>query len=128
MPFHKSYGSREQQAELARSYEEHYEKIRSRCPRERILEFHTGKTGMQELCDFLDIPQERRPEGEYPNVNESSMFVMMFGMLWRRALTMAVTKVVGSGMLAGGLAWVIYVQRYGLERVTRRVLKGVLGP
>ncbi|CAD0092503.1 unnamed protein product [Aureobasidium mustum] len=52
--------------------------VRSVVPKEKLLEFKLGQDGWQELCEFIDFP---KPEGEFPQVNDGSMFVAVHVLL-----------------------------------------------
>jgi hypothetical protein len=49
-------GNNYEEVVVKQAYLDHYEKVRTTIPKDRLLEFETGKSGWKELCEFLDEP------------------------------------------------------------------------
>jgi len=49
-------GNNYEEAVVKQAYLNHYDRIRAAIPKDRLLEFETGKDGWKELCEFLEEP------------------------------------------------------------------------
>jgi hypothetical protein len=64
--------------ELKKYYQAHYQHVRSKVPRERLLEFES-RDGWAPLCGFLG---KKEPGGEYPRVNDAKSTVRLHAFLY----------------------------------------------
>lgn len=64
---------------LQRTYVEHYASIRSKVPRERLLEFES-KDGWEPLCKFLGKPVPK--DVPYPKLNDAKWTVKIHDFLY----------------------------------------------
>lgn len=78
-----------------RIFEEHYARIRSIVPKERLLEYNVSD-GWEPLCKFLDVAV---PPVKFPCGNESSVFQLRF----KSAFKYNILEVMGK------LAWIAFV-------------------
>lgn len=75
---------------MRKSYEDHYALVRRVCPKERLLEMPLGKSGWNELCEFLG---HKVPTTPWPKLNESDVFVRWHWQFYTRARWLAIKKI-----------------------------------
>ena len=92
---------------LRQTFLTHSETVKRIVPRERLLVFEV-KEGWGPLCRFLGV---QRPEGEFPNVNDTEAYLRSFG----RARNWIIWRVFLKGVLVFGplvaLVWALLVSR-----------------
>jgi hypothetical protein len=71
-------GNPDSRDDLKKYYLKHYEDIRSKVPKDRLLELQLGN-GWEPLCGFLG---KKVPEGEYPRVNDAKHTVKLHAFLY----------------------------------------------
>lgn len=104
-------GDKNNHAELKRYYVKHYENVRSKVPRERLLEFES-KDGWEPLCAFLG---KEVPEGAYPRINDAANTVRLHSFLYYYRIVKMLRQpvLVGLSMLVGGAAmWWAYKRSF----------------
>lgn len=101
------------QSPARQAYFDHYALVRKTVPKDRLLEFRV-QDGWAPLCAFTG---DAVPEGDFPRVNDSRMFVNMMKLIWWLAVGKMVTKVslalaVPAGGVLATLWWRGYRFRY----------------
>lgn len=99
-------GDYSENSPAAKEYLEHYKRVRTVCPPERLLEFKLG-SGWEPLCEFLGT--EAPPDVPYPNINDKDMFIRLHKEIVNRATYYAVQKVliwtIPLGLVAASAVW-----------------------
>lgn len=85
---------------MQKSYEEHYALVRRVCPKERLLEMPLGKSGWNELCEFLGHEVPRTP---WLRLNDSGVFIRWHWNFYKRARYLAFQKI-GTGVIGAAIA------------------------
>ncbi|KAF2177890.1 hypothetical protein K469DRAFT_601641 [Zopfia rhizophila CBS 207.26] len=78
---------------LRRSYIEHYAHVRSKVPKDRLLEFES-KDGWAPLCEFLEKPVPK--DEPYPRINDAKWTVQIHGFIYYLRLWHCTRKYVGA--------------------------------
>lgn len=95
-------GNWKDEQKLRQSFRDHYALVRSKVPKDRLLEFHPSD-GWEPLCKHLgirDVPAE-----PYPRVNDLAFTIAIFDILWwataKKAATDVALKVLIPGVAVG---------------------------
>lgn len=90
---------------LRRTYVDHYAHIRSKVPKERLLEFHS-KDGWEPLCAFLGKPVPK--DEQYPRVNDAKWTVQIHGFIYYLRIWHCTQKYFAAGavlLIATGIGY-----------------------
>ena len=93
---HWGHGDPNDRAALRRAYIEHYDHVRSKVPKENLLEFQSSQ-GWKPLCQFLG---KQIPNEEYPRSNDAASTVRIHNFLyWLRIVKLSWKLLVTVGAL-----------------------------
>ncbi len=89
-----------------RRYREHYEHVRKRVPKERLLEWEVSE-GWDGLCEFLDV---ERPESAFPRINDKEEIVRNHVRIRNSGIRRSCMNALGFGAVVWAplLAWWIW--------------------
>ncbi|KAH7317146.1 P-loop containing nucleoside triphosphate hydrolase protein [Stachybotrys elegans] len=85
-------------------YREHYAKVRSVTPKERLLEYKLAD-GWEPLCEFLGKPV---PETPFPHLNEQNWFDEKVQILLQRQIKALLQKALPVAAVLVSVAWYVY--------------------
>jgi hypothetical protein len=93
-------GDLDNSAALRRFYANHYANVRSKVPKDRLLEFES-KDGWEPLCKFLGKPVPNEP---YPKVNDGQWLVKAHNFIFYYRLWACTKKYISAIVLLAAVS------------------------